>query len=154
MSITRRDFLNGMAITIAAGLTPWQALRASPQALTQSLYYPPTLTGLRGNHPGSFEAAHLLGREGKHFDPKSAPIEDRFDLVVVGAGISGLAAACFWQQLHGKSSAFCCSITMMILAGTPSATNSTLKAKRYSATAAVNLSNRRALTLAPSQWGC
>ena len=102
MSITRRDFLNGMAITIAAGLTPWQALRASPQALTQSLYYPPTLTGLRGNHPGSFEAAHLLGREGKHFDPKSAPIEDRFDLVVVGAGISGLAAACFWQQLHGK----------------------------------------------------
>ncbi len=103
MSITRRDFLNGMAITIAAGLTPWQALRASPQALTQSLYYPPTLTGLRGNHPGSFEAAHLLGREGKHFDPKSAPIEDRFDLVVVGAGISGLAAACFWQQLHGKN---------------------------------------------------
>nr|EHM1965642.1 NAD(P)/FAD-dependent oxidoreductase [Escherichia coli] len=103
MSITRRDFLNGMAITIAAGLTPWQALRASPQALTQSLYYPPTLTGLRGNHPGSFEAAHLLGREGKHFDPKSVPVEEQFDLVVVGAGISGLAAACFWQQLQGKN---------------------------------------------------
>ncbi|MEG2113117.1 MAG: twin-arginine translocation signal domain-containing protein, partial [Hafnia sp.] len=48
MSITRRDFLNGMAITIAAGLTPWQALRASPQALTHSLFYPPTLTGVRG----------------------------------------------------------------------------------------------------------
>ena len=87
MSITRRAFLNGMAIPIAAGLTPWQALRASPQALTQSLYYPPPLPGLRGHPPGSFEAAHLLGREGKHVDPKSSPIEDRFDLGVVVRGL-------------------------------------------------------------------
>ncbi|VTR56714.1 protoporphyrinogen oxidase [Serratia fonticola] len=32
----------------------------------------------------------------------SLPIEEEFDLVVVGAGISGLAAACFWQQMKGK----------------------------------------------------
>ena len=51
MGITRRDFLNGVAITIAAGLTPLQILRASPQTANQTLYYPPALTGLRGNHP-------------------------------------------------------------------------------------------------------
>ena len=68
MGITRRDFLNGVAITIAAGLTPMQILRASPQTANQTLYYPPTLTGLRGNHPGSFEHAHQLGRDGKAFD--------------------------------------------------------------------------------------
>ncbi|EPY3657685.1 twin-arginine translocation signal domain-containing protein, partial [Cronobacter sakazakii] len=92
MAITRRDFLNGVAITVAAGMTPWQILRASPQTAAQSLYYPPTLTGLRGNHPGSFEQAHALGREGKHFDPASVPVEEEYDLVIVGAGISGLAA--------------------------------------------------------------
>lgn len=102
MAITRRDFLNGVAITIAAGLTPMQILRASPQAAHQTLYYPPALTGLRGNHPGSFEHAHQLGRDGKTFDFGSLPIEEEFDLVIVGAGISGLAAACFWQQMKGK----------------------------------------------------
>ncbi|MGC8337892.1 NAD(P)-binding protein [Cronobacter sakazakii] len=102
MAITRRDFLNGVAITVAAGMTPWQILRASPQTAAQSLYYPPTLTGLRGNHPGSFEQAHALGREGKHFDPASVPVEEEYDLVIVGAGISGLAAACFWQEMRGK----------------------------------------------------
>jgi spermidine dehydrogenase len=102
MGITRRDFLNGVAITIAAGLTPLQILRASPQTANQTLYYPPALTGLRGNHPGSFEHAHQLGRDGKTFDFGSVPAVEEFDLVVVGAGISGLAAACFWQQLKGE----------------------------------------------------
>ncbi|MCL7708393.1 FAD-dependent oxidoreductase, partial [Enterobacter kobei] len=60
------------------------------------------LTGLRGNHPGSFEQAHALGREDKRFDPASVPVEEEYDLVIVGAGISGLAAACFWQELRGK----------------------------------------------------
>ncbi|WP_156293381.1 NAD(P)/FAD-dependent oxidoreductase [Serratia oryzae] len=102
MAITRRDFLNGVAISIAAGLTPMQILRASPQTANKTLYYPPAITGLRGNHPGSFEYAHQLGRDGKAFDFGSAPIEEEFDLVVVGAGISGLAAACFWQQMKGR----------------------------------------------------
>lgn len=101
MSITRRDFLNGVAITIAAGLTPMQALRAAPQTARQTLYYPPALTGLRGNHPGSFEHAHQLGRDGRQFDFGAVPATEEFDLVVVGAGISGLAAACFWQQMKG-----------------------------------------------------
>ncbi|QHM75835.1 hypothetical protein C7M52_01792 [Mixta theicola] len=102
MGITRRDFLNGVAITVAAGLTPLQILRASPLTAQKTLYYPPALTGLRGNHPGSFEHAHQLGRDGKGFDFALAPVEEKYDLVVVGAGISGLATACFWQQLKGK----------------------------------------------------
>ena len=102
MGITRRDFLNGVAITVTAGMTPFEALKASPQTAAQTLYYPPSLTGLRGNHQGSYEAAHILGREGKKVDPSSLPVEDEFDLVIVGAGISGLAAACFWQEQHDK----------------------------------------------------
>ncbi|WP_110875823.1 NAD(P)-binding protein [Franconibacter helveticus] len=104
MAITRRDFINGVAITVAAGVTPWQILRASPQTAARSLYYPPVLTGLRGNHPGSFEAAHALGREGKNVNPANVPVEETYDLVIFGAGISGLAAACFWQELRGKTS--------------------------------------------------
>ena len=39
MGITRRDFLNGVAITIAAGLRPLQILRASSQNAKNTLYY-------------------------------------------------------------------------------------------------------------------
>ena len=48
--ISRRDFLNGAALTIAAGLTA-EAQIAIPGR------YPPALTGLRGQHDGSFETA-------------------------------------------------------------------------------------------------
>ena len=61
MSITRRDFLNGAALTIAAGLTPAAQLAAQPAR------YPPALTGLRGQHDGSFEIAHALARDGRKF---------------------------------------------------------------------------------------
>jgi spermidine dehydrogenase len=97
--ITRRDFLNGTALVIAGGLTPLAQLRAEP-----ARYYPPALTGLRGSHPGSFETAHQLGREGKHFDVSGLPAEESWDLVVVGGGISGLATAWFWREAHGPSS--------------------------------------------------
>jgi spermidine dehydrogenase len=99
MSITRRDFLNGSALIIAGSLTPLAQLRADP-----ARYYPPALTGLRGSHPGSFETAHELGREGKRFDTSGLPVEETFDLVVVGGGISGLAAAWFYREAHGPGS--------------------------------------------------
>ncbi len=89
--ITRRDFLNGVALTIAAGLTPAAQIAAQP------LRYPPGLTGLRGHNAGSFDVAHAL-RDGSKFSIDGLPVEESYDLVVVGGGISGLAAAWFYRR--------------------------------------------------------
>ncbi len=94
--ITRRDFFNGMALTVAAGLTPAAQLAASPSR------YPPALTGMRGHHDGSFEAAHDL-RDGQVPSFDTVPVEERYDLVVVGAGISGLAAAFFYRRQNPQA---------------------------------------------------
>jgi spermidine dehydrogenase len=92
--ISRRDFLNGFALTIASGLTPAAQLAAQP------LRYPPALTGMRGHHRGSFEVGHAL-RDGETFPFGQTPIEENYDLVVVGGGISGLAAAWFYRHAVG-----------------------------------------------------
>jgi spermidine dehydrogenase len=65
-------------------------------------YYPPTRAGMRGSHPGSFELAHLM-RDGKRWDnpADSEDTGEMYDLVVVGGGISGLAAAYFFQKENG-----------------------------------------------------
>lgn len=89
--ITRRDFLNGIALTIATGLTPAAQIAAQP------LRYPPALTGLRGQHDASFEAGHAL-RDRQTFPIEGLPVEETYDLVVVGGGISGLAAAWFYRR--------------------------------------------------------
>jgi spermidine dehydrogenase len=99
MDITRRDFLNGVAITVAAGMTPLQLLQAAPDGR----YYPPALTGLRGSHVGSFEVAHQMGWEKKVFDTEKLPITEDYDLVVVGGGLSGLSAAWFYREKHPKA---------------------------------------------------
>jgi len=96
MTITRRDFLNGTALTVAAGLAPAQLLVA-PGAATGT--YPPALTGLRGNHAGTYTLAHSLAREGATYPGVLA--REAYDLVVVGGGISGLAAAWFYQRRFG-----------------------------------------------------
>lgn len=95
--ITRRDFLDGFALAIASGLTPASQARADP------VRYPPALTGLRGHHPGSFEIAHEFAREGRQFPFDDVAREETYDLVVVGGGISGLAAAYFYRQAAGPS---------------------------------------------------
>lgn len=94
-TITRRDFINGAALTIAAGLTPAAQIAAQPAR------YPPLLNGLRGQHPGSFETAHAFVRDRAAFPVEGLPAEERYDLVVVGGGISGLAAAWFYRRTHG-----------------------------------------------------
>ena len=93
--ITRRDFLNGVALSVAAGLTPRELLALDKGA------YPPALTGLRGNHPGSFEAAHVLAWQGIKPEIPREQTDDVYDLVVVGGGLSGLAAAYLYQQWKG-----------------------------------------------------
>ncbi|MEM9531495.1 MAG: NAD(P)-binding protein [Pseudomonadota bacterium] len=90
--ITRRDFLNGVAIAVAGSLSPLELQAAAA--------YPPARLGLRGAHPGSFEVAHGL-RDGASWEERD--IGEEYDLVVVGAGISGLAAAYFYQRDGGGS---------------------------------------------------
>jgi len=93
--ITRRDFLNGTQVAIGASLLgPWGDLLAADDGHFRLPpdYYPPAKTGLRGSHDGSWEAMHARV-SGKTFRPGRA--EDHYDLVVVGAGISGLSAAHF-----------------------------------------------------------
>ena len=111
--ITRRDFLNGIAIGAAAAASgPLAAASADPAGAGPAAaplppaaqdafgYYPPLLTGLRGNHPGSFEDAHAL-RDGKP-TPTVTDTGEEYDLIVVGGGLSGLAAAHFYRT-QGKA---------------------------------------------------
>jgi spermidine dehydrogenase len=103
--IPRRDFLNGVLVAGAAvAASGWpEVARAAPQ--DEAGYYPPLLTGMRGSHPGSFEMAHSL-RDGAFWEsaPKPTPPEQVFDLVIVGAGMSGLAAAYFYRQQRPHAS--------------------------------------------------
>ena len=132
--ISRRDFLNGVAVSAGVGFLGGKnalaGFEAGPGEITTALhsekgadssageyflskgitqqnagYYPPDLTNMmRGSHPGSFEAAHLLR---DHLFWKAAgsaqDTGETYDLVVVGGGISGLAAAHFFRQFSGQN---------------------------------------------------
>ena len=98
--ISRRDFLDGVAL-VAGGLalSPLSSLAGSGQTFSH-VGYPPSLTGMRGNHPGSYEVAHALARHGQR-PTDFAPVDIIYDLVVVGAGISGLTAAYLYKKRAG-----------------------------------------------------
>ena len=85
--------MNGIAIAVMGA----SGIDLSSAEAGADAGYPPGRAGLRGSHVGSFEAAHRL-RDCSPFDLAGAVIEERYDLVVVGAGISGLAAAYFYRQ--------------------------------------------------------
>jgi spermidine dehydrogenase len=131
--ISRRDFLNGVAVTVGAGLLGGKATLASSPGDDEGLtvpgvpplgkgaddsmqeallaegitpkdprYYPPILSRMRGNHPGSFAVAHA-DKDGAFWKGAIQPEEahETYDLIVVGGGISGLAAAYFFRDRTG-----------------------------------------------------
>ena len=108
-AITRRDFVQGAAVAAGAvlqagavGASGGANASAGAQRMTIA-DYPPVKTGMRGSHPGAYEIAHALARDGAKFpEPKST--EEHYDLIVVGAGISGLAAAHYYQKRFGADS--------------------------------------------------
>jgi spermidine dehydrogenase len=107
--ITRRDFLNGIAVGVGAlgsrGLPafalPTQTRSSAGRGAAD--FYPPALTGMRGSQAGSYDVAHAV-RDGTFWQSAGAPIDtgESYDLIVVGAGISGLAAAYFYRKQAGS----------------------------------------------------
>ena len=103
--ISRRDLLHGVGAMAAASLVPGQSMANQILApAAGSAGYPPALTGMRGNHDGSFDIVHQLALEARRdWGPAEEPDSRVYDLVVVGAGISGLAAAYFYRQANPDS---------------------------------------------------
>lgn len=98
--ITRRDFVGGILVSTAlSGVV--KGFSASAQAASaEGFVAPPLRTGLRGSHPGAFEAAHAL-RDGILQEKNIKETDEVYDLVVVGGGLSGLAAAHFYRKYAG-----------------------------------------------------
>ena len=108
--ITRRDFLNGVAVGIGAlggARLPRFALHAETASCGgggAADFYPPALSGMRGSQPGSYDVAHAL-RDGTFWQSAGRPVDtgETYDLIVVGAGISGLAATYFYRKQAGRN---------------------------------------------------
>jgi spermidine dehydrogenase len=107
--ITRRDFFNGVSIAVGTSLlahSPWLEAFGVPQSPfapeKDPAYYPPAKAGMRGSHDGSWEVAHDM-RDGKEW-PDAVADTETYDLIVVGGGISGLAAAYYFRKFAGANS--------------------------------------------------
>ena len=100
--ITRRNFVNGSLIAAGTSALPFAGDNQAVLATLDPTYYPPALTGLRGSHPGSNTHAHSRALDGRSDWGQTQQLKEEYDLIVVGGGISGLAAAYFYQKEHGR----------------------------------------------------
>ena len=98
-SIKRRGFLSGSAVTLGGAMVGLPTLASSERFHASS--NPPELTGLRGSHPGSNTYAHALAWSPDIETHPFEPATENYDLVIVGAGLSGLAAAYEYRRAHG-----------------------------------------------------
>jgi spermidine dehydrogenase len=104
--ITRRDFLDGVTIAIGGACLAGNAFGAAGFAQDKPGYDPPTLSGMRGSHDGSYDYAHELRDGGANFLKRAGAVNntrETWDLVVIGGGISGLAAAYFWRAKNPQA---------------------------------------------------
>ncbi len=100
--ITRRQFFDGVAVA-AGSVAAWHLVGGQAAAFTPSTdaAYPPRSNGLDGQTENARLVMHAIRDETFAADP-ATDTGEAYDLVVVGAGISGLAAAYLWRQQAGE----------------------------------------------------
>ncbi|MEO3809310.1 NAD(P)-binding protein [Sphaerisporangium sp. B11E5] len=120
--ISRRDFLDGVATAVTCAALPAATPAARPAAAPPAApparpvprarlaghpaarreqRHPARAQGLRGDTPDAIAVPHALrdGRFWRHAGTPE-PTGEHYDLVVVGAGISGVTAAYTWTRRH------------------------------------------------------
>ncbi|HEX9723484.1 MAG TPA: FAD/NAD(P)-binding protein, partial [Vicinamibacteria bacterium] len=88
--ITRRDFLQGVTLSLAASRLGRTQERTGHE--------PPRMHGLRGQDFASTELGHRIRDGETELSTASVDTSEEYDLVVIGAGIAGLASAFVYHQ--------------------------------------------------------